>query len=139
MKSGSRRKLPPKLVAARREFTRWRQGRRPGDRIPEGLWEAAVELARELGLNPTARALRLDYYSLKKHVDAAGVSTPSSSSKASTPGAVGAFVELNAAAIVGQRECVVELEHPGGAKMRIRLEGSIDRELSALAGAFLKS
>lgn len=135
MKSGSTRKLPPKLVAARREFTRWRRSRKPGDRIPKGLWEAAVELVGELGLNPAAQALGLDYYSLKKHVDAAGVS---SSSRSSSGEAAGAFVELSGAALARPAECVVELERPGGARMRISLKGSISTGLSALAGAFLQ-
>jgi hypothetical protein len=33
------------------------------------LWAAAVELAREYGVNKTARALGLDYYSLKRRLE----------------------------------------------------------------------
>src|ERR1700686_4794177 len=44
----------------------WRRTRTRGQRIPEELWKAAAVLARVHGLNPTATALRLDYYGLKR-------------------------------------------------------------------------
>jgi len=136
MSSRSRRKLPPKLVAARRGFARWRRRRKAGERIPDELWGPAVELAGELGLNRAARALGLDYYSLKRRVEAAGAENPGTSR---SPAVRSAFVEVSAGAIPGPAECLVELEHPAGAKMRVSLKGSIGAELSALAGAFLKS
>lgn len=40
--------------------------------IPEPLWAAAVELAREHGILHTAKALRLEYGKLKRWVDAPG-------------------------------------------------------------------
>jgi hypothetical protein len=51
-------------------FAKWRQDRAPRARIPERLWTAAVARARASGLNRTARALHLDYYSLKKRLEA---------------------------------------------------------------------
>ena len=57
-----------RLEKVRERFARWRQARAPRARIPERLWSAAVERARECGLNRTARALHLDYYSLKKRL-----------------------------------------------------------------------
>jgi hypothetical protein len=47
-------------------FDLWRKTRKRCSPIPETLWSSAVELAREHGLHRTARALRLNYYSLKK-------------------------------------------------------------------------
>ena len=48
-----------------RRFVQWRSshtGRLP---IPEPLWAAAVELAREHGINATAKVLHLEYAKLK--------------------------------------------------------------------------
>ncbi len=36
--------------------------------LPESLWSAAVELARQHGVYPVAHALRLDYMGLKKRL-----------------------------------------------------------------------
>jgi hypothetical protein len=47
-------------------FDLWRNTRKRCSPIPETLWSSAVELAREHGLNRTARTLRLNYYALKK-------------------------------------------------------------------------
>ena len=58
------------LERIRQRFVRWRQDREPRARIPERLWTAAIERARASGLNRTARALHLDYYSLKNRLEA---------------------------------------------------------------------
>jgi len=39
--------------------------------IPESLWAAAAELARKHGINPTAKALHLEYGKLKQRAEAA--------------------------------------------------------------------
>lgn len=133
MKTRRTRKQPSKLTLARREFARWRKRRKAGERIPKELWRRAVELAEELGINPTARALRLDYYSLKKRVDREAVSASSATPVTSE------FVEIPAAAIAATGECVVEVERPGGARMRLHLKGSFATELAAAVGAFTKA
>src|SRR5207302_10306954 len=47
-------------------FDLWRKTRERCSPIPETLWSSAVDLAREHDLHRTARALRLNYYSMKK-------------------------------------------------------------------------
>jgi len=37
-------------------------------KLPESLWQAAVELARQYGVYPVAHPLRLDYTGLKKRL-----------------------------------------------------------------------
>jgi hypothetical protein len=45
------------------------RGTRPrGKRLPDSVWQAAVELAREHGVYSVARHLRLDYAGLKKRL-----------------------------------------------------------------------
>ena len=62
--------LPMALRTARRQLDRWRRQHRPRTRLPEELWRKAVTLARKHGVNRTAGALGLKYYSLKKRVHA---------------------------------------------------------------------
>ena len=61
----------------------WRGKRRRCRRLPEPMWDSAVGLARTHGINRVARALRLDYYRLKRRVEATkGVSGPAPSKPA---------------------------------------------------------
>ena len=60
--------FPPRLEALRRRFKQWRRTRKIGSRNPEPLWSSAVNVAQAHGIHPTAKALGLDYYSLKKHL-----------------------------------------------------------------------
>jgi hypothetical protein len=57
-----------RVEIARRRFVAWRRSRKVVSRIPEHLWELAVEAAREVGVNQAARSLGLEYYSLKKRM-----------------------------------------------------------------------
>jgi hypothetical protein len=116
------------LEGLSRRFDRWRRTRKGRSRIPEALWTAAVKAAGKYGLNPTARALRLDYHALKKHVEAAG-NLPDGS-------AVATFVELAPPVAVSARECILELEDPAGSKMRVHLKGIEAPDLAALSRSF---
>src|SRR5438132_14008096 len=63
--------IPHDMQKVYRRFERWRSahtGRLP---IPARLWAAAVELAREHGVSPTAQALRLEYGKLKRLLESA--------------------------------------------------------------------
>src|SRR2546425_13135248 len=58
--------IPAEIEATKLKFEKWRRRRKGQERIPEGLWSEAVELARRYGTWPAARALRLDYNKLKQ-------------------------------------------------------------------------
>jgi len=119
--------FPAALCRAQRKIEHWRERRRPRARIPEELWRQAAELACAYGINRTARALRLDYYSLKKRLPAAA----GSSQRAAE------FVEILPGGMpAGRSECLIEIEDPGGAKMRIRLQGGDLPDVVALTRAF---
>jgi hypothetical protein len=45
---------------------RWRRQRQGRERIPQRLWVAAGELARQHGVNPVSRVLGLDFNRLKR-------------------------------------------------------------------------
>jgi hypothetical protein len=127
-----------------RRLQRWRSshtGRLP---IPESLWAAAAELAREHGIFPTAKALHLEYGKLKERAEVAGSVAKGRVAKA--PVAVPrrarrappAFVELIAPRPGSFPECLVELEGPRG-RMRIELKGVATAELVALSRALWDS
>ena len=125
MRTRQRGELPKDLAQARRQFQAWRE-RRQGRRIPQPLWDLAVRLASQHGLSRTVTALGLDYYSLKKHVEAAGQQPPSPSP---------AFVELSAPLIVG-KQALFELHNGAGATLRVQLLGYDAADVEALARRF---
>ena len=98
-----------------------------GARIPERLWTLAVKLAVAHGLNRTASALRLDYYTLKRRVE-----STNSHARSATP----VFVELSPPPVAAPRECVIEFEDNLGASMRVHLRGCEVPDLLALGRSF---
>ena len=123
------RDLSARLEGVRRRFERWRRTRRVRSRVPEPLWAAAVKMARICGIHRTARALRVDYYVLKKRVEQQVAQTPG----VPEAGAVATFIELASPARAGSCECILELENVGGAKMRVHLKGVEAPDLAALS------
>ena len=119
--------LPPRLDAVRARFEAWRSTRTGADRIPETLWRAAVGCAGRFGPYHTARALRLDYNSLKRRIAAqappAGDNVP-------------AFVEILPPSGIPAAECVLEVENRRGGKLRIHLRRATVPDLALLARSF---
>jgi len=95
-----------------RQLERWRKIRRGREAIPKRLWTAAAAVAREHGINPTSKALHLEFKKLKQYVES-GRPT-----KRTPPPPE--FVELMASPTVS--ECVIELEGRRS-KMRIHWKG----------------
>jgi len=118
--------LPKDLLRGQGRFQAWRGLRKSGSGIPQALWRLAVRLASAHGVRRTSTALKLDYYSLKKQVEAA-TAPPQSSS----PG----FVELPAPMMVG-KQGLFELDNGAGARMRVQLVGYDASEIEALARSF---
>src|SRR5437867_13409984 len=116
--------VPAAIQEAQLEFENWRRGRKRGERIPGNLWAAAVELAKEHGVWPTARALHLDHSRLKRHVRNGEEEEVKS----------GAFVEVipQGAMLCA---CIVEMEDARGARMRIELKGTA-ADVTALSRTF---
>jgi len=114
----------------------WRSQRKAGQRIPEPLWVAAVEAAKEHGVYRVAIDLHLDYAGLKRRVEGAGATTPRNRLAPQ-------FVEVKSAtapppprASAARPECVVELENARGAKVRVELNGAGIAALAGLCSAF---
>ena len=81
----------------------------------------AVELAAKYGVHRTARSLKLDYYSLKKRVDAAAARPETSGS---------AFVELPSV-LTPIPECVIEFDDNAGT-LRVHLKGYSAMEIATV-------
>ena len=58
--------IPVGMRRVCRRFERWRKGHKARLPIPEVLWSAAAEAAREHGVFRAAKALRLEYGKLKR-------------------------------------------------------------------------
>ena len=126
--------LPAAVERTRRRFERWRRTRKVRTRTPDSLWASAVKIARTYGIHRTAKALRVDYYSLKKRLEQ---QSPSSGPMLEGDAAA-TFLELTPpqGASAGLGECLLELEDAEGAKMRVRLQGVATPDLAALSRSF---
>ncbi len=124
------RELPGRMERLRKRFERWRQTRKPRTRIPDSLWAAAVEIARTYGLARTARAIRLEYYSLKKRLE-----QRSTAAGRHEPSAEPTFVELPPMP-TSVCELTLELEDMTRSKMRIHLKTATPPDLAALCRSF---
>ena len=130
MNNKSASPIPEAIVQLQRQLDQFRSIQPHRTRLPEALWQAAVELARVHGLHPVAQPLRLDYMGLKKRLGEVSVVRR----KAAVP----AFVELISAhaatATVG--ECVIEFESSAGSKMRIQWKNSSAPDWASLLRAW---
>lgn len=104
--------IPEPIAQLQRQLDQFRGSQSGRTKLPEALWQAAVELARQYGVYPVAHPLRLDYTRLKKQL---GEPQTSRQRRTTKP----AFVELIAGRTAPE-ECVIEFESSGGSKMRIQ-------------------
>jgi hypothetical protein len=111
--------IPEPIVQLQKQFDQFRSEQPHRSKIPEGLWQAAVELARQHGLYAVAHPLRLDYVGLKRRLEAISKVEEKKKKKVASP----RFVEL-IAAHPAAAECVIEFESKSGGKMRIQWKGS---------------
>ena len=127
-----RRTSSQELVAVRRRVEAWRRGGGGrGTRIPEELWNEAVEVARVAGVYATARALSFNYERLKERAgQAAGKQS----------GNLSGFVAVELPQVTpnGGAKVVVDLVGHEGEQVRIELSGASGMEVVALAQAFWK-
>ncbi len=143
------RESSTELNALAEKLDEWRRRREKRTRIPEELWDEAIRVAERAGLWATAKATRIHYPDLKEKLVKARrhprrgkgrtevVEGRSERGRVNGAGPVGrgAFLELPRDAMSVGTRTVVELEGPGGDRMRIEVAGGVD--LAGLARAFL--
>lgn len=120
--------IPEPILQLQRQLEQFRSTRPVRTKLPEPLWQAAVELARQHGVYPVAHPLRLDYARLKQRLGG----SPTRHSKAPKP----AFVELVTPRSVALEDCVIEFESASGGKMRIQWKASAPPDWVSLLRAW---
>ena len=86
--------IPAELERVRQELEQWRSTQAHRSPIPEPLWGAAAKLARQHGVQLTARTLRLDYARLKARARPQARRKSAVRSSSTPRRAAPAFVEL---------------------------------------------
>ncbi len=121
--------IPEPIVQLQSQLDQFRSTQPRRTKLPESLWKAAVELARQHGVYSVAQPLRLDYMGLKKRLG-----EPSSHRRKKALRA--AFVELITPPSAVLEECVIEFESSRGAKMRIQWKASAPPDCTGLLRAW---
>jgi hypothetical protein len=125
--------IPEDLEHLRRRFEEFRNNRVGRSPLPEALWAAAAELGKRYGVNPTARALRLEYAGLQRHMQAQGHKPKRKHAAGPPPN----FLEFVAPGAKPVTNCVVEVESTQGGKLRLELKAVATSELVSLIRAFV--
>jgi len=121
------------LGTVAQQFAVWRDTRTKRERIPDSLWSGAVDLFRCYGLsiNKIAQTLRLNYTDLKLHIaEISPVVMQTIEDESAT------FFELDPPLIT--TDCVIEMEKPSGAKLRMCFRGRADPVAIDLGRYFLE-
>ena len=116
------------IVQLQRQLEEYRRSRSRRAKLPETIWDAAAELAREYGVNAVAQPLRLDYMRLKKRLG------EEANGRRDKSGPV--FVELVTAPPAAREEYVIEFESPAGSKMRLQWKAAGQPDWTCLLRAW---
>ncbi len=119
--------FPPTLAEVQARFADWRKNKKHRRRIPEDLWTAAVRLSQEHSLHKISTALSLSYTDLKKRVKSDKTATGTSPTST--------FIPIDIPP-THNAECIVEMEHRNGNKMRMHFKGKADLDLQVFAESF---
>ena len=120
--------IPEAILQLQRQLDQFRSTQPRRTKLPESLWQAAVELARQHGVYSVAHPLRLDYVGLKKRLGGVAILRR----KATKP----AFVELIAPPSAMLRECLIEFESLHGSKVRIQWKAATSPDWMSLLRAW---
>lgn len=120
----------------REELKDYRKSKKKRSRIPERLWEAAIDLYPEHSIYQIAKTLRLDYASVKKRI--------LQRQKKKAPPVTPAFIQVD---IPGppklpeadKNEWLIEMENADGAKMKISVKSSQMLNITAMCQNFMRS
>jgi hypothetical protein len=121
------------LAALAERLKIWRASRGRGECIPAALWQAAGELARIHGLNPTAAALRLNYYDLQRRMRGGRAPRRGRPRRAT-------FIEVPALPLPasGGEGGTVELVQGAGGRLILRLPNAAAKDLLPVVRMFLR-
>lgn len=121
------------MTALQTQLAEFRSTHPPRTRLPQSVWQSAAELARCHGLYVVARSLKLDYCTLRKHVNG---SPESPRRQKKTPPK---FVELIGAARHSVDEYLIEFESARGRKLRIHCKSNTPPDWTVLLRAWRRA
>ena len=111
------------LMDVAEQFGTWRSSRKRGEKIPRGLWQAAVRLAGHYSLDEIAATLSLDFGRLEKRVEAVTGARKRPGGSTAPVGYRG-FVEVGTLGAGYPDGCTIEAVDRSGNKLSIHLKGS---------------
>ena len=117
--------IKPSVDSVRKMITDWRLEHKAPIAFPMAVWDQAVQLAKELGVGPTARALKLDYGCLKKRSSSPGGSARPKSEDSPL------FFELFQSTAPAIQSCVLLLDTQRGCKVRLEFGPTAPAALAA--------
>lgn len=106
--------LPEPINQLQTQLQQFRSTHALRTKLPATIWQSAAELARCHGLYVVARSLKLDYCTLKKHVNGCPESVARRRQKGQPK-----FLELIGATQQSVDEYLIEFESARGRKLRI--------------------
>lgn len=116
--------IKPTVESVRKMITDWRSEHKAPIAFPVAVWDQAVQLAKELGVGPTARALKLDYGCLKKRSGSGASARPRSEDSP-------LFFELFQSTAPAIQSCVLLLDTQRGCKVRLEFGPTAPAALAA--------
>lgn len=118
----------PTFSEVQSRFAAWRKNKQ-SKCIPEELWEAAVTLSPEYSIHKISRGLSLSHADLKKRIASTKTRSACNSNLSRS------FVAIDIPPM-HSAECIIEMEHRTGNKMRMHFKGSVDLDLQSFAESF---
>jgi hypothetical protein len=122
------RQSAPEVV--QKLFEEWRQNKKHREKIPQALWEAAASLSGKHSAHQISKLLHLNHTAVRDRILEYRKNNGLQKPKENT------FVEVGLISQPTASECTVELERPGGAKIRISFKGRCP-DIAGLSKAFL--
>jgi hypothetical protein len=124
--------LKARIEPLRQQVEAWRKNKGSNEKMPEPLWEGAIELAKVYGVSPVQRILRIDYRGLERRL---GIIRPPAKAR---PALRPSFIELPSLP-ARRAEHLVELEDGTGRKLSLKVAAGHLAEVLPLAQAFWRS
>jgi hypothetical protein len=122
-------KRQPTLKEVQRLFEEWRRNKKGRERIPPALWEAAASQSGQYSVNEISKRLHLNHTAVRNRIEAY---RQGEGIKPKEP----AFIELDMISPRVITECIIEMEKPEGARMKIIIKGSCP-DIAGVSKAFL--
>lgn len=126
MKQDAQVAMHAPLDAVRQAFERWRNTRSGGERIPEELWQAAVDLSASYTVCKIATELKLDYSRLRRRIQERSPEPPPSR-----------FIEVRMDSLLASSQCTVHLRSPAGFELTVHACAGYELQLPHLIDRFL--